>query len=267
MELTNRGAQRLKDRVAIITGGGGTNSIGRSIGIRFAEEGAKVALADINGPSAVLVADEINAAGGTAMAVTCDVTDLSQCEAMAKQVANAWGGRIDILVNNAGAFKGYIHHWRPFYEWTQEQWDHSMAVNLRGMWFCTRAVFPYMKEAGYGKIINMCSSSMFEAAPGIVHYVSSKAGVLGFTRAMGKELGEFGIRVNALAPGYCLTEGGLELASGNQEFLDARRANQALNQRNGTPEDIAGPAFFLASSDSDWMTCCTLLVDGGGEMW
>jgi 3-oxoacyl-[acyl-carrier protein] reductase len=267
MKLKHPEAQRLKDRVAIITGGGGTNSMGRSIGIRFAEEGAKVAVTDINEPGAVLVADEIKAGGGTAIAITCDVTDLSQCHAMAKQVADTWGGRIDILMNNAGAFKGVIGHWRPFYEWTQEQWDQTMAVNLRGMWFCAQAVFPYMKEAGYGKIINMSSSSLFEAAPGIVHYVASKAGVVGFTRAMGKELGEFGIRVNALAPGYCMTEGGIELSMGNQEFLDGRRGNQALNQRNGTPEDVAGPAFFLASEDSDWMTCCTLLVDAGGEMW
>jgi 3-oxoacyl-[acyl-carrier protein] reductase len=267
MKLKHPEAQRLKDRVAIITGGGGTNSLGRSIGIRFAEEGAKVAVTDIDGPSAVLVANEIEAGGGAAIAITCDVTDLSQCEAMAKQVAETWGGRIDILMNNAGAFKGVIGRWRPFYEWTQEQWDHMMAVNLRGMWFCAQAVFPYMRETGYGKIINMSSSSVFEAAPGLVHYVSSKAGVIGFTRAMGKELGEFGIRVNALAPGYCLTEGGIELSMGNQEFLDARRANQALNQRNGRPEDMAGPALFLASEDSDHMTCCTLLVDGGGEMW
>ena len=104
MKLKVEAAQRLKDKVAIVTGGGGTNSMGRSIGIRFAEEGAKVAVTDIDGPSAVLVADEIKAGGGTAIAITCDVTDFAQCEAMAKTVAEAWDGKIDILVNNAGAF-------------------------------------------------------------------------------------------------------------------------------------------------------------------
>jgi 3-oxoacyl-[acyl-carrier protein] reductase len=267
MKLKVEAAQRLRGKVAIITGGGGTNSMGRSIGIRFAEEGAKVAVTDIDGPSAVLVADEIKAGGGTAMAITCDVTDFAQCEAMAKKIAETWDGKIDILVNNAGAFKGVICHWRPFTEWTTEEWDHTLAVNLRGMWFCAKAVYPYMQPQGYGKIVNMSSASFFEGAPGLVHYVSSKAGVVGFTRALGKEVGQFGIRVNAIAPGYCLTEGGLELSAGNQEFLDARRTNQALSQRNGLPEDIAGPALFLASEDSDFMTCGTILVDGGGEMW
>lgn len=267
MKMKHPEAQRLKDRVAIVTGGAGTNSMGRSIGIRFAEEGAKVALLDIDGPGAASVAEEIEAGGGTTLAITADVMDLSQCEAVAEQVASAWGGKIDILMNNAGAFKGFIDGWRPFDEWTPEQWDHAMAVNLRGMWFCARAVVPYMRAQGYGKIINMSSASVFEAAPGLIHYVSSKAGVIGFTRALGKELGGAGIRVNAIAPGYCLTEGGIQLSMGKQEFLDARRSNQALDQRNGLPEDIAGPALFLASEDSDFMTCCTLLIDGGGEMW
>lgn len=267
MKLKHPEAQRLKGRVAIITGGGGTNSMGRSIGIRFAGEGAKVALADIDGPGAVLVAGEIEAGGGTAVAITCDVTDLGQCEAMAEQVAETWGGKIDILMNNAGAFKGVIRRWRPFSEWTLAEWDHMLAVNLRGMWFCARAVVPHMKPQGYGKIVNMASASFHEGAPGLIHYVSSKAGVIGFTRALGKELGEFGIRVNAIAPGYCMTEGGIELSMGNQDFLDARRTNQALNQRNGLPEDIAGPALFLASEDSDFMTCETMVVDGGGSMW
>jgi len=267
MKLKHQEAQRLKGKVAIITGGGGTNSMGRSIGIRFAEEGAKIAVTDIDGPSAVLVANEIAADGGTAVAITCDVTDLAQCEAMAKRVAETWDGKIDILMNNAGAFKGVIRHWRPFSEWTPAEWDHMMAVNLRGMWFCARAVVPYMTSQGYGKIVNMASASFHEGAPGLIHYVSSKAGVIGFTRALGRELGELGIRVNAISPGYCMTEGGIELSMGNQEFLDARRTSQALSARNGLPEDIAGPALFLASEDSDFMTCETIVVDGGGSMW
>jgi NAD(P)-dependent dehydrogenase (short-subunit alcohol dehydrogenase family) len=267
MKLKDEVAQRLRGKVAVITGAGGTNSLGRSIAIRYAEEGAKVAVLSTDGSSAQLVADDVNAGGGTAMAVACDVTDFDQCAAMAKQVAEAWDGKIDILVNNAGAFKGFIKGWKPFVEWTTEEWDHSLNVNLRGMFFCAKAVFPYMQPQGYGKIINIASSVFFEAAPGIIPYTTSKGGVIAFTRGLGKELGAQGIRVNAIAPGYCMTEGGIELSCGNQEFLDARRSNQALNQRNGVADDIAGPAFFLASEDSDHMTCGTILVDGGGEMW
>jgi 3-oxoacyl-[acyl-carrier protein] reductase len=267
MKLKHPEAQRLKDRVAIVTGGGGTNSFGRSISIRFAEEGAKVALTDVGGQSAAPVVDEIRDGGGTAMAITCDVTDLAQCEAAAKEVADEWEGGADILVNNAGAFKGFVTGWKPFYEWTPEEWDHSMAVNLRGMWFFARAVFPYMRERGYGKIVNVSSATFFEGAPGVIPYASSKAGVIGLTRSLGKELGSFGIRVNAIAPGYCLTEGGIQLSCGNQEFLDGRRMNQALSERNGVAQDVAGPVLFLASEDSDYMTCGTILVDGGGELW
>jgi NAD(P)-dependent dehydrogenase (short-subunit alcohol dehydrogenase family) len=267
MNLKVEAAQRLRGKVAVITGGGGTNSMGHSIGVRFAEEGAKVALADINGPSAALVADEIKAGGGVAMAIACDVTDLAQCEAMAKQVADTWGGRIDILVNNAAALKGFIGGVRPFDEWTTEEWDQTMAVNLRGMWYCAKAVVPYMKPHGYGKIINMASAVFQDGAPGVIHYTSSKAGVIGFTRGLGRELGDFGIRVNAISPGWCTTEGGMELIQGSQEFRDAKRMSQSLKERNGLPDDMAGPAVFLASEDSDFMTCQTLLVDGGCSMW
>lgn len=265
MNLKPEVAQRLKDKVAIITGGGG--SIGRAMGIRFAEEGAKVALADVNGVSAALVADEIKAGAGTSAAIICDVADPAQCEAMAKQVADAWGGKIDILVNNAAALKGFIGGVRPFDEWTPEEWDQTLAVNLKGMWLCARAVVPYMRLHRYGKIINMASAVFHDGAPGAIHYTSSKAGVVGFTRALGRELGEFGIRVNAISPGWCMNEGGIELVRGSEEFCEARRMSQSLKERNELPDDLAGPALFLATDDSDFMTCQTLLIDGGSSMW
>ena len=269
MELKVEAARRLNGKVAIVTGGGGTNSIGRSICMRYAEEGAKVAVADIDGASAAAVATEITDGGGVAMAVTCDVRDLAQCEAMAKRVAETWGGKIDILVNNAAAYKGFMAKtgWKPFNEWTPEEWDQMHSVNLKGQWFCARAVFPYMKPQGYGKIINMGSGSFFEGIPGFIHYISSKGGVIGFSRGLGKELGEFGIRVNTIAPGFVLTEASYDLIAGTPEFPEVRRNAQAIKERNVMAEDLAGPAVFFASEDSDMITCQTLLVEGGGSMW
>ena len=138
-----------------------------------------------------------------------------------------------------------------------------LDVNLRGMWFCARAVFPYMEPQGYGKIINLTSSTFWEGVPGFVHYVSSKGGVIGFTRAMARELGPSGIRVNALAPGITRTEANLEMTTGAPERWERNRQGQCLSQRNEEADDLAGPAFFLASADSDFMTGQTLLVDGG----
>ena len=253
---------RLDGRVAIVTGGGGSNSIGRAICLRYAKEGARVAVLDINGAGAAKVAGEIAAAGGTAIPVTCDITDLAQCVAAAEKVAGTWGGRIDILVNNAAHFGG-MGAWRPFDEWTVEEWDKMQAVNVRGMWLMVRAVFPYMKAQEYGKVINLSSSTFFEGVPGFIHYTTSKGGVIGFTRSIGRELGKFGIRVNAIAPGFTISDAQLELTKDSQEWYERNKQAQALNQRNEEPEDLAGPAFFLASPDSDFMSCQALLVDGG----
>jgi NAD(P)-dependent dehydrogenase (short-subunit alcohol dehydrogenase family) len=253
---------RLAGRVAIVTGGGGTNSIGRAISLRYGLEGARVAVLDINSEGAAGVAAEITAAGGTAIAITCDIADLGQCEAAARQVAEMWDGRIDILVNNAAYFGG-MGAWRAFDEWEPAEWDKMQEVNLRGTWFMTRAVFPYMKEQHYGKIISLSSSTFFQGVPGFIHYTTSKGGILGFTRSLGRELGKFGIRVNAIAPGFTVSDAQLELTKDSQEWYARNRDMQALGERNEVPDDLAGPAFFLASADSDFMTCQCLLVDGG----
>ena len=269
MRLRHGSDQRLRDRVALVTGAGGTVSIGRSIAIRLAEEGARIAVLDIDASGAEKVAGEIRAGGGVALGIGCDVTVLRQCEAAAAQVAQAWDGRIDILVNNAAAIRGALagQGRRPFDEWTVDDWDYQFDVNVRGQWFCARAVVPYMKARRYGKIINLASSSFFEGVTGLIHYTSSKGGVIGFTRALGKELGPLGIRVNALAPGFTLTEVNPGSGPEDAEIADMQRRAQALDQRNELPEDLTGPAFFLASEDSDFMTCQTILVDGGRSMW
>ena len=220
---------------------------------------------NINAAGAARVADEVKAAGGDAIAIACDITDLAQCRCGCRTGAVAWNGRIDILVNNA-AFFGTMGAWKPFNKWSVEEWDNMQSVNVRGMWFMVRAVFPYMKEQKYGKVINLSSSTFFEGVPGFIHYTSSKGGVIGFTRSIGKELGEFGIRVNALAPGFTLSDAQLELTKNAQAWYEVNRDKQAIKERNEVPADLAGPAFFLASEDSDFMSCQTVLVDGGLNM-
>jgi 3-oxoacyl-[acyl-carrier protein] reductase len=258
-------ALRLKDKVVLVTGGGGTNSIGRSISLRFGLEGAKIGVLDIDEQGARLVAGEIVGAGGQAIPIRCDITDLEQCHAAAKLLADTYGGRIDVLVNNAAAFRGVLSKqgFRAFNEWSVADWDYLLDVNLRGMWFCAQAVYPYMKPQGYGKIVNMTSTTFWEGVPGFIHYVSSKGGIIGFTRALARELGPDGIRVNALAPGFTLTEANMEQAAGAREHWEEVLRQQCLTERHEVADDVAGPAFFLASADSDFMTGQTILVDGG----
>jgi len=257
--------QRLVGKVALVTGAGGANSIGRSIALRLAAEGAAVGALDVCEERARLVVDGILAAGGEALPLTCDLTRLDQCEFAAASLAAAHGEHIDILVNNAAAFTapGSAHTSATFLDWTVEEWDHILDVNLRGMWFMLRAVFPYMKPQGYGKVVNVTSSTFWEAPPTLLPYISSKGGVIGFTRAMARELGPYGIRVNALAPGFTLTQTNLDQGGDILERADAIRRGQCLTERSEVAGDLAGPAFFLASADSDFMTGQTVLVDGG----
>ena len=256
---------RLRGRVALVTGAAGTNSIGRSIALRLAAEGAAVGVLDISSDRASSVAEEILRAGGEALALGCDLTKLDQCEAAAASLAASHAGRIDILVNNAAAFTapGSSRTSAPFREWSVEEWDQIIDVNLRGMWFMLRAVIPYMEQHGYGKVVNLASSTFWEAPPTLVPYISSKGGVIGLTRAVARELGPSGIRVNALAPGFTLTQTNLDQGGDVLERADTIRRGQCLTERNEVAGDLAGPAFFLASPDSDFMTGQTLLVDGG----
>jgi 3-oxoacyl-[acyl-carrier protein] reductase len=255
---------RLEGRVALVTGAAGTNSLGRSIALRLAAEGAAVGALDISAERASLVVDEIVASGGRAVALGCDLTKADLCDAAAAALAAAFG-QIDILVNNAAAFTapGSPRTSASYRDWTVEEWDHIIDVNMRGMWFMLRAVAPYMEKQGYGKVVNVTSSTMWEAPPTLVPYISSKGGVIGLTRAMARELGPSGIRVNAIAPGFTLTQTNLDQGGDIRERAEAIRRAQCLNQRNTVADDLAGPAFFLASPDSDWMTGQTLLVDGG----
>jgi NAD(P)-dependent dehydrogenase (short-subunit alcohol dehydrogenase family) len=160
-------AQRLLGKVALVTGAGGTNSIGRSIALRLAAEGASVGVLDVAEERAAMVVRDIAAAGGRAVSLACDLARLDQCEAAAASLAAAHDGRIDVLINNAAAFGAptSTRTHGAFDEWAPEEWDHILDVNLRGMWFMVQAVVPYMRPQGYGKIVNLTSSTFWEARP------------------------------------------------------------------------------------------------------
>jgi NAD(P)-dependent dehydrogenase (short-subunit alcohol dehydrogenase family) len=247
---------RLKDRVAIVTGGG--KGIGRAYCLGLAAEGARVVVADIADPKPTVT--EIEGRGGQALGVECDVSREADTQRLATETLARFG-RIDVLVNNAALY-GTLQR-RSFMEIPVEEWDRVMAINLRGLFLCARAVFPAMKAQGKGKIINIASSTFFKGVPHYIHYTTSKGGVVGFTRSLARELGEAGIRVNAIAPGFTL--------SGDNErniSEDRKRENvQArMLRRAEVPEDLVGTLVYLASDDSDFVTGQTILVDGGGSV-
>ncbi len=247
---------RLSDRVVIVTGG--ARGIGRAYCLGVAAEGARVVVADVADPKPTVA--EIEARGAQALAVACDVSREADTQRLATETLARFG-RIDVLVNNAALY-GTLKR-RPFMEIPVEEWDRVMAVNLRGLFLCARAVFPAMRAQGKGKIVNIASSTFFKGVPDYIHYTTSKGGVVGFTRSLARELGPFGIRVNAIAPGFTL--------SGENEkniSEERRRANveARMLKRAQMPEDLVGTLVFLASDDSDFMSGQTMLVDGGGSV-
>jgi 3-oxoacyl-[acyl-carrier protein] reductase len=228
--------------------------------LKFTDEGAKVAIPDIIFENAQKVAKEIEAKGGQALALHTDVSDEVSTKEMAKKTLERFG-KIDILVNNA-AFYGSIAL-KPFYEITVEEWDELMGVNLRGLFLCCKAVFPIMKEQGKGKIINIASNVFFAGAPYFTHYVTSKGGVIAFTRAVARELGEYQINVNAVAPGLTETEAARFVNP--KEIWGMVQAETCL-KRAEQPEDLVGVIVFLSSEESDYITGQTIAVDGGYVM-
>jgi 3-oxoacyl-[acyl-carrier protein] reductase len=249
------GDQLLRGKVAIVTGAGG--DIGRAICVRYAQEGARVLVAELRQDLAERTAAAVKEAGGEALALATDVSKEADADAMARAAHERWG-RVDVLVNCAAIF-GTARR-AQFWELTVEEWDQLMAVNLRGMWLCSKAVFPYMREQGAGRIINIASGTAFWGSPQFLHYVTSKAGVIGMTRAMARELGEYGIGVNAIAPGLTVTSGAL--ATTSRDYLEAR-AKAGAFKRPQEPSDLVGTFVYLASDDSSFVTGQTIVVDGG----
>ena len=246
---------KLDGRVAIITGA--AQGIGAAYARRFAEEGAKIVIADILDSTNVV--NTIKQSGGDAIGLLVDVSDKSQVEGMVNTAVETYG-KVDVLVPNAALFANIER--RSFLEIDVDEWDELMAVNVRGVFLCCQAVVPEMKKQGYGKNVNIASSTVQMGVPWMLHYVSSKGAVDAMPRALARELGDDGIRVNTIAPGLTMSE----QVEARREDLQAN-VDMSLNarafKRDELPDDLVGTAVFLASADSDFMTGQTIVVDGG----
>jgi 3-oxoacyl-[acyl-carrier protein] reductase len=245
----------LADRVVIVTGGG--QGIGRAYCHAFGEQGAAVVVADLAGENAERVAKEVTAQGGRALAVEVNVADEAAVNAMAAATIDAFGPPT-VLINNAAIFSTLSL--KPFTEISLAEWNRVMAVNVDGAFLCCRAVVPAMTEVGYGKIINVSSSTVFLGRPNYLHYVTSKMAIVGMTRALANEVGQYGIRVNCLTPGATETE--IERETVTKEQFKVIAGMTALRTVQ-TPKDLVGAVLYLSSPHSDFITGQTLNVDGG----
>lgn len=242
----------LDGQVAIVTGGG--QGIGKAIALRLAAEGADIGIIDVNGTTAEATRGEIQDLNRRAAAVVTDVADIHAVEAAVNEIVGELG-RLDILVNNAG-----IEKRARFLEITPEDWQRQLAVNLSGTFYCSQAAAREMAKRKYGRIVNLSSVAGLIGPIDLAAYGAAKAGIVGLTRAAALDLADFGITVNAIAPGPIQTE--LMLGVWSAEALRERPQHGAI-ARFGTAEEIAHTALFLASPESGFITGITLSVDGG----
>lgn len=249
--------QRLPGKVVIITGA--AQGIGRAYAVACAAAGANVCVSDIAEPNETVSA--VTAAGGKAIGVAADVRDQSSLDALVDRALSTYG-RLDVLVNNAAIF-GTLGL-KPFSEIAADEWDSVMAVNVRGTWQAVKAAAPAMRRSGGGKIINIASGTVFKGNPNLLHYVTSKGAIISMTRSLARELADDNICVNAIAPGLVMSES-VQKHPDWGKVTAAIVASRAL-KRDQTPQDLIGALFFLASSDSDFMTGQTIVVDGGSVM-
>ncbi len=248
-------SNRLAGQVAIVTGAG--MGIGKAIAGRLAADGAAVVAADVRGHEATAAA--LRDTGGRAIAIAADVVSESDVAAMAAAAVREFG-RIDVLVNNAGIFSSLEP--KPFEAIDVAEWRRVMDVNTLGLFLATRAVVPQMRAQGRGRIVNIASGTPFKGVPFLLHYVASKGAVVAITRALAKELGGAGILVNAVAPGFTLSDG-VKANPVQLERLRESSVKARVIARDQVPADIVGAVSFFASADAEFITGQTLVVDGG----
>ena len=246
----------LDGRVAVVTGAGG--GLGEGECLSLVAAGAAVACVELDEQRLAAVVDKVRVAGGRAVGVATDVADRASVEAMAERVVRELGG-IDILVNNAA-----IYPLRPWTEITEEEWDSVLAVNLKGYFLCARACRDSMAARGNGRIVNFSSITYMIGFKNMLSYVTSKGGVVAFTRALAREVGPDGITVNAIAPGAFPTDA--EKIHPNPEQYNQWILEQQSLKRRGTPEDIGNAVVFLGSDAASFITGQTIVVDGGWAM-
>jgi 3-oxoacyl-[acyl-carrier protein] reductase len=241
----------LSDKVAIVTGAG--RGIGHAIALKLAEDGATVAVSDILAKEAEAVAGEIKAAGGKSLAVMADVSLAADVTRLVEAAIKACG-RIDILVNNAGIARDKL-----LVRMSEEDWDRVLDVDLKSVFLCTKAVLRPMLKQRWGRIISLSSIAGVTGNPGQANYASAKAGVIGFTRTVAREVGSHGITANAIAPGFIETDMTGQM---KEDWRQEIKRNIPLG-RFGTPRDVAGAVAFLASDEAGYITGQVLGVDGG----
>lgn len=246
---------RCSGKVAIVTGG--AMGIGRSIVEGFLDEGAKVVVADLAG--AQEAATQLDDGSDRVTGVTCDVSSQADTEKMAQVALEAFG-RIDVLVNNAGIYSSLEP--KPFEDLDIAEWKQVLEVNVLGQALASRAVVPTMRAQGDGRIINISSGTPFKGVPYMLHYVASKGAINAMTKALAKELGAAGILVNAVAPGFTMSNGVLSNPVQLEKLQEISLKSRVI-QRDQLPEDVVGAVIYFASQGSAFVTGQTLVVDGG----
>lgn len=236
---------------------GGAQGLGRAFCLAFGTCGVPVVVADLNGDKAAAVADEVVSIGSRAIACSVDVSDDASVKEMVTMARDTFGS-VGVLINNAAIFSALAM--QAFTEISPDEWRRVVDVNLTGAFLCCRAVVPSMIDAEYGKIVNISSATVWTGRPNYLHYVASKAGLIGLTRALASEVGPHGICVNAITPGSTQTE--VERVTISAADREAMARATAL-RRMQTPHDLTGAVLFLASSASDFITGQALNVDGG----
>jgi NAD(P)-dependent dehydrogenase (short-subunit alcohol dehydrogenase family) len=250
------------DKVAVVTGGG--KGIGRACALRFAREGARVAVLDVLVDEAGSTARDIEALGQEALAIRCDVRDEGQLADAVAKIMDAWS-RIDVWVNGAGVYTG-----RPLVEVPLEDWNYTVGINFTGVFLSCRAVTPIMRAQRSGRIINVSSMAGKTSWPATAEYSASKSAVIGLTRSVALDMAPYGVTVNAVCPGNTLTDMVRQVAAtiaprdgiAPEEWLEMRARDCPL-KRLATPDEIAGPVAFLASDEARYLTGQAISIDGG----